>query len=299
MEMLSYKGFELLLMQELDKRYPEMKKTTKEMVKINEQKQGIIIECANGICVTIYPENLYEVYKLVFEEMNFMDIILESVDAALKYEFVKEYKSMLYKWDDIKQYVKPFVFNLEKNREYIKQNQIVFREKLNLAYCCFLDFPEDELGGTAQVNVSRNLLELWEISEEELFETAESNAIFCIKSMKETIEEIIQDKSGVEVNLGERSMLYVISTPKRYRGAAGIFRTELLEKHAVEIDDNFYILPSSMHEVILVKEQDAPSVEVLKDMVQDVNETQVMVEEYLADSIYYYERKIKEVKIVG
>ena len=299
MEMLSYEGFELLLMQELNKCYPDMKKTTKGIVKINEKKQGIIIECTNGICATIYPENLYEVYERVYEEMNFMDIILESVDAALKYEFVKEYKSMLYKWDDIKQYVKPFVFNLEKNREYIEQNQIIFRERLNLAYGCFVDFPEDEEGGSAQVNISRNLLELWEITEEELFETAESNAIFCIKSMKETIEEIIQAKAGVEVNLGERSMLYVITTPKRYRGAAGMFRLELLEQHAEEIDDNFFILPSSLHEAIFVKEEDTSSVESLKELVQEVNETQVMIEEYLSDSIYYYDRNTKEVKIVG
>lgn len=299
MEMLSYEGFEYLLMEELDKRYPDMKKTTKGIVKINEKKQGIIIECTNGICATIYPENLYEVYERVYEEMNFMDIILESVDTALKYEFVKEYKSMLYKWDDIKQYVKPFVFNLEKNRKYIEQNQIIFRERLNLAYGCFVDFPEDEEGGSAQVNISRNLLELWEISEEELFETAESNAIFCIKSMRQVIEELIQNQSGMEVNLGEKTFLYVLSTENRYRGAAGIFKTELLENHAEEIDGNFYILPSSMHEAILVKEEDAPSVEILRDMVQDVNETQVKVEEYLVDSVYYYDRATKEVTIVG
>lgn len=299
MEKLNYEEFVTLLMEELDKRYPDMKKTVKEMVKINEKKQGIMIDCTSRICATIYPENLYEVYKMVFEEPNFMDIVLESVDSALQYEFLKKYKRMLYTWDEVKPYVKPFVFNLIKNCDFIEATQIVFKEKLNLAYGCYIDFPEDELGGTAQVNVSQYLLELWKISEEELFAAAESNATYCIKSMKETIEEIIQDKSGVEVNLGERSMLYVISTPKRHRGAAGMFRTEILEKHAQEIGDSFYILPSSMHEVILVKEEDAPSVETLRDMVQEVNETQVITEEYLSDSIYYYDRKTKEVEIVG
>lgn len=299
MEKLNYEEFVSLLMEELDKRYPDMKKTIKEMAKINEKKQGIMIDCSSRVCATIYPENLYEVYKIAFEEPNFMDIVLESVDSALQYEFVKEYKRMLYKWDEVKPYVKPFVFNLVMNCDFIEANQIVFKEKLNLAYGCYIDFPEDEMGGTAQVNISQYLLELWEISEEELFETAESNANFCIKSMKETIEEIVQDKSGVEVNLGEKSMLYVISTQKRYRGAAGMFRTDLLEKHAEEIGDNFYILPSSMHEVILVGETDAPSLEALKDMVQEVNETQVMAEDYLADSIYYYDRKIEEVTIVA
>lgn len=299
MEKLNYEEFVALLMEELDKRYPNMKKTVKEMVRINEKKQGIMIDCTSQICATIYPENLYEVYKIVFEEPNFMDIILESVESALQYEFVKEYKCMLYKWDEIKPYVKPFVFHLTKNCDFIEATHIVFKEKLNLAYGCYINFPEDELGGTVQVNVSQYLLELWEISEEELFEAAENNVTYCIKSMKETIEEIIQDRSGVEVDLEEKSMMYVLSTPNRHRGAAGMFRTELLEKHAEEIGDNFYILPSSLHEVILVGETDAPSVKALRNMVREINATQVMIEEYLSDSIYYYDRSTKEVKIVG
>lgn len=320
MEKLSYEGFKYLLMEELDKRYPDMEKTSKEIVKINEKKQGIIIECANGICATIYPENLYQVYRKVFEETNFiehvmgrvdselqyefeetdlMGIVLESVDSALKYEFVKEYKSMLYKWDDVKQYVKPFVFNLEKNREYIEHTQIVFKERLNLAYSCFVEFPEDEEGDSAQVNITQGLLELWGVSEQEIFEAAERNAIFNIKSMREVIEELIKNKVGVEADLEEKTIMYVISNEKRHRGAAGLFQTELLEKHAEELDDNLYIIPSSLHEVILVKEDDAPPVEVLKDMVHEVNETQVNIEDYMSDNIYYYDREKKELKIVG
>lgn len=298
MEKMSYDEFLSLLMRELDKRYPNMDKMIREIVKINEKKQGIMIECGSGICATIYPLNLYEVYERVFEEADFMEIILESVDSALKYEFIKEYKRMLYKWDDVKQYVKSFVFNLERNRDYIEETQIVFREKLNLAYACFIDFPEDETGGSAQVNISCNLLEVWGISEEELFKTAECNATFCIKSMRQVIEEITGDKTRVEDTLWEKTIMYVISTPKRYRGAAGIFSTELLDKHAEKTGKNFYILPSSVHEAIIVNEKEAPSAVTLKDMVQEVNET-LLTEEYLADSVYYYDRETKKVTIVA
>lgn len=298
MEKLSYDEFLSLLMQELDKRYPDREKMTREIVKINEKKQGILIDCGKDICATIYPGNLYEVYERVFEEPGFMEIILGNIDSALQYEFVKGYKSMLYQWCDIKQYVKPFVFNLEKNQQYIEDTQIVFKEKLNLAYSCFVDFPEDEMGGSAQINISRNLLEFWGISEKELFETAECNATFCIQSMRQVIEELTGEKIRVEDTLWEKTIMYVISTPKRYRGAAGMFWTELLEKHAEEICDDFYILPSSIHEAILVNEADAPSIKELKDMVWEVNET-LMPEEYLGGSVYYFNRHTKEVTVVA
>lgn len=299
MEMLSFEGFEYLLMKELDKRYPNMKKTISEIVKINEKKQGIIVESTNGISATIYPENLYQVYEQVYEEADFVDIILESINSVMEYEFVKEYKSMLYKWDDVKQYVKPFVFNLEKNREYIEQNQIVFMERLNLAYGYFVEFPEDAEGSSAQVNITQGLLELWGVSEQELFETAERNASFCIKSMREVMEDLIKDKVGVEVTLDEKSIMSVLSNQRKNRGAAGLFQTEVLEKYAEELGNNFYILPSSLHEVILIKEDEAPSVEVLKSMVQEVNETQVNIEDYLSDNVYYYDREKKEVSIAA
>lgn len=130
MEKLSYDEFLSLLMQELDKRYPDREKMTREIVKINEKKQGILIDCEKDICATIYPGNLYEVYERVFEEPEFMEIILGNIDSALQYEFVKGYKSMLYQWCDIKQYVKPFVFNLEKNQQYIED----WKNKCNQSY---------------------------------------------------------------------------------------------------------------------------------------------------------------------
>ena len=299
MEKLNYDEFLSLLMNELDKRYPDMKKRTREIIKINEKKQGILIECGKGICATIYPLNLYDVYERVFEEPEFMEMILENIDSALQYEFAQEYKRMLYRWCDIKQYVKPFVFNLEKNQQYIEDTQIVFKQKLNLAYSCFVEFPEDKMGGSAQINISRNLLELWQISEEELFRTAETNATFCIQPMQKVIEDLMRAKTGVEIDLGERNLSYVISTPKWHRGAAGMLWTELLEKHAEEMDDSFYILPCSIHEAILVNEADALTIEELKCLVQEVNEMQVVPEDYLADSVYYYNRYTKEVTIVA
>ena len=62
---------------------------------------------------------------------------------------------------------------------------------------------------------------------------------------------------------------------------------------------NLYIIPSSIHEVILLpdsgKEPDATA---LKEMIREVNSTQVAPEEILSDNLYYYDATDKRVKIV-
>lgn len=92
--------------------------------------------------------------------------------------------------------------------------------------------------------------------------------------------------------------MYICITKARRRGAAGIFSMELIRKQAEELGCDFYILPSSLHEVILMREDMAPEMDILEDMVRDINRTQVLAEDYLSDSIYYYDRESKKVTIV-
>ena len=60
----------------------------------------------------------------------------------------------------------------------------------------------------------------------------------------------------------------------------------------------FYILPSSVHEVILLEDTGAGAAPELKKMVLEVNRTQVAPEEVLSDSLYYYDSTDKRVKII-
>jgi hypothetical protein len=77
-----------------------------------------------------------------------------------------------------------------------------------------------------------------------------------------------------------------------------LFDFDFLGNVAEELESDFYILPSSLHEIILVLEQDAPAKELLKEMVEDVNQCQVSEEEFLSDNVYFYSREENQVKIV-
>ena len=90
---------------------------------------------------------------------------------------------------------------------------------------------------------------------------------------------------------------YVMTNSNYFYGAAGILRTDLLSKFAEEHDCDFYILPSSVHECLFIPDSEEIPADELREMVREVNATQVEVEERLSDEVYYFEKEIGKLKI--
>ena len=80
-------------------------------------------------------------------------------------------------------------------------------------------------------------------------------------------------------------------------GASAFFAPKLLKKAAVLADGSYYILPSSISELIVVPERIAPSAEELGSIVRDVNQCTVKRKEQLSDHVYHYDAATGHVKI--
>lgn len=70
-----------------------------------------------------------------------------------------------------------------------------------------------------------------------------------------------------------------------------------MEKVAERLNCDFYAIPSSVHEIILIKWNDAPSKEEMNEMLNEVNRSQVPEDEILGDKVFYYSRKEKRLSI--
>ena len=88
----------------------------------------------------------------------------------------------------------------------------------------------------------------------------------------------------------------VLSNVSRCRGAACILYEDTLRRAAEEYGEDFYILPSSVHEVILFPVSEEKHPERLRDIVREVNRTQILPEEVLSDNVYYYRRKERKIQ---
>ena len=289
--MLSYEEFQLELIRLLEKRYPKANIVRTTQYKFNGVKQGIMIDMPGNIQPIVYPDNLYKGYK----RLEDMDAILDNIELALELEKMNGFKNIVKDWNQAKQHIYPYILNMEQNQLCIQRHDYVYKRKLDFAYSVYVELADDD--GIACVNVTKDLLRLWKVSEEEAFEIAENNAKYYVKPMKRVIAEYI-GKGYLEDGSLEREEMYVVTNATKNRGAAGMFDLHLLRQTAEELQSDFFVLPLSIHEVVLVLEKVSPSKEMLKEMMQQVNQCQMDEDEYLSDNVYYYSRDEQKVSIV-
>lgn len=257
-----------------------------------------------NISPTIYLEDFYEDYKEGKSMDNIMDEIKEiyyksRMDQDINMNFFTEY-------EQAKERIVYKLINYDKNRELLKE--IPHREYLDLAivYYYLVDMKEFS---NATILIHNKHMKAWEINEEELYLRAKENTSqllgmnFC--GMMEVLKELTgedfwcgnlneseehKEKSFLlESHAGrDETGMYVLSNGSRLYGAATILYENVMEYCAERVGGSFFILPSSVHEVILVPDEGQVTREKLRQMVREVNATQVEEQEQLSDFVYYY-----------
>ena len=134
---------------------------------------------------------------------------------------------------------------------------------------------------------TNNALKKWRISEQQLFHDAIEADTKNRPPLLKQIKSIIQDSMETEV---ADSPLWVATVEGGAYGACVIVYPGFLEHAAETLHGSFFVLPSSIHEVILLPERDVRGkVEELEAMVRNINRSDVQPEERLSDSVYYYD----------
>ena len=101
------------------------------------------------------------------------------------------------------------------------------------------------------------------------------------------------------LNMSEAIPMKVLSNRRHIYGAVVIILPGVLQDIAEEMNANLFILPNSVHEVILMADTGQEEPQAMREMVMEVNETQVLPEEILSDHVYYYDREKREICIVA
>ena len=108
--------------------------------------------------------------------------------------------------------------------------------------------------------------------------------------LKALFKAVIED-TEYEEDIQQQVPMYVLSNKSRVHGAACILYPDILKDFAAVVEKDLYVLPSSIHEVILLPAEGTEDSEQLKLMVHEINESQVEDEEVLSDSVYFYRRR--------
>lgn len=176
--------------------------------------------------------------------------------------------------------------------------QLVSKEEqeellLNAPHVSFFDmaitfrylFYENEEGVSSALIEDRHLSQ-WQITEEELVEFSISNTPRLFPAKKSSVLEVISEAFEID---GPDLPLYIYTNQRGINGAACLFYKDRLKQFASQMRENFYILPSSVHEVLLLSESVVEEVDDLHKMVLEANHTVVCKEDFLSHQVFYYD----------
>lgn len=241
------------------------------------RRTGILFKQEDSnLAPTIYLEEFYQKYLKGQQVPDLADSIC-SIYQEIRVKKTCDCQN-LFDFNHVKEHIVYKLIRRDANEELLKQ--IPYEPFLDLAVVYYIQIDNTRFGSAA-IQIRNEHLRYWRVEKEEIQRLAEKNTprIYPMQ-----IQQVTR-------------FMYVATNQQCSMGAAVMRYPNLWEKVRGMIGESFYILPSSIHEVILVPESFGMEPERMTEMVKEINQTGVAPEEVLSDSVYYFDGE--EIRIVA
>lgn len=189
------------------------------------------------------------------------------------------------------------IINYDRNRSILEKAPHL---RLNDLAITFRWLASMEETGIATVLIRSEHMSYWNVTLETLVRFANRNTPrlfpFKVIPLDEMIADYFKEEHSMKMDNAGNSML-VLTNQFGINGAGCICYKGVLENLADELHSNLYILPSSIHEVIVIPDEAGTDKKVLESLVQTTNEELVAEEEVLSNQVYYYDKSRKSLII--
>ena len=280
--------------------YEEMKKALMELkpegmevtfIKVDKQNRMGLHGCTLSMpdaaaAPTFYLEDLYEAYLngtavediaegvLEFAKENNRAVIPNGIDVV-DYESARKHLGLM-------------VIGAEENREYLESLVCEFIEGLALVPIIFIK----DKNSTGCIKIKKDLLTFWGVTASEVMEEAKENAPKIMMPTFRAMEDILREDScpvSDDLSVPAEAELFVVSNEYFVCGASVVFYPRLLESIRAALGTDFFVLPSSINEMLILRDVGQDRL-MLLEIVKLVNRSEVKPEEVLADAVFYYSR---------
>lgn len=180
--------------------------------------------------------------------------------------------------------------NTERNESLVEQS--ISKEFLDLSAVVRVVLKMDK-EGMASMALSKGAAEILGMTEEEIYAAALANTLRLFPPKLMNLGRYVEMSIGGKLLFGEDEVTtYILTNQKEVDGAFYLMSPEVVGAIAEALEDDLYILPCSVNEVLLVRASELEDgVDELKEMVRDVNETVVSEKDILSYSVYYYDKE--------
>lgn len=287
--------------------YEDAQVRIEEVKKLNENYLGITVLKENQVIAPTF--NLNQLYKMYQSDPEVsMGSILRSI-TELVLDVPEQFNpKSITEYENAKKKLFIRVSSAEKNEEMLQNVPHQMREDLAITYHLAIRIDDIGVGSTT---ITNDILKRYGISEEQLHADAMENSpnvrpihVMVMGSMIEQLmgmgpETILKDESVQNIaeiiskgmGMERETPMFIITNPQTVDGAGVIFYPEVMEQIGEGFQGDFFILPSSTHETLVIPDNGTFDYRVLEDMVQTINENEVAPEERLSDHVYHYDVK--------
>lgn len=246
----------------------------------------IMMRDSDRISPTIYLEEPYRQYCAGVNMWEIADRIIELhrervQNVDLNFDFFKEFGI-------VRDRIFHKLINYEKNRKLLQDVPHVRWCDLAIVFYYAVD---EKVLGRASILIHNNHIAMWEQTADSLFKIAQRNMKLCMPELLIPMRKLVEEMTGINLEQTDEVKMYVLTNQAKLNGASAMLYSDKIAELADSLQSDLMILPSSVHEVLLLSDDSEQQYDFYRQMVEEVNTTQVEPEEILSFNLYRYSRE--------
>lgn len=305
-EKMRFEEFKVAVLNDIRDWLPEQLATAEISLQVVTKNNDIkltgltIRSVDSNIAPTIYLEGFYEKYQ---EGIEMPEILKRIADLRMEHEVNGDFEvDQITDFEKCQDKILPRLIGAEWNQHLLEKRPHIIIEDLAVTFCIDLGKHND---GLMSVPIHNDLINTWGVTTDDLFEIAVKNLsasnIGTFRSMNEVmasmmLPNIIDECGGdedaaremIEMMMPPEDKMFVLSNKEGLNGASILLDKQMMQSVIDRVGSDFYILPSSIHECLVVPASYDMEPADLVAMVREVNSTTVSNEDRLSNRVYTY-----------
>lgn len=287
----------------LPERYQNMELRVESVNKVNRVMDGITLidhSAEKNISPTIYINNMYDHYLHTENLQKVLQDAAESMDKA----FLEAPQAGILDMDNARDNIVFQVVNTMQNEDMLRDMPHRDYQDLSIIYRWVVAVDERGIQSTV---VRDNLAKQLGMTEADLFKCAVENTRRIFPPMVKSMNDVMRDmmmSDGMPAEIADMLLeempadrtMWIISNDRGVNGAGSMLYEDVLHKLAMQLESDLYLLPSSVHECIAVSVDMGDPYE-LAEMVNEINMSQVSLEERLSNQVYHYDKDARRLTL--
>ena len=265
----------------------------REIVKANDTVlHGVVIKAPEQVIVpTIYIEDCIKQLPEDFAMKDLAEAIVSLYQVGMRETPAIESFSL--EFDDIKDKLVVQLAEVDRNRDRLKE--LAYKPLDNgMVMLAYVVVQEDERG-SMRFAVTKDIVEGQNYDIDKMFETAMKNNEPVLVDISDAIFsdgiEFADNLFDKEINDKLPDGMYTLTNSSTNLGAAALYYPDVQKRIGDMLQNSYYVLPSSIHELMILPCSVNDNPEFLRKMVKEANETVVNPQEVLSDRVFMYDRE--------